>query len=216
MAVYNMINNREFTCLIPYTRRDKVPDAIKSANDDNWYVEILADSNQDGVHKIRETLLNRALASPDIKFIRYLDDDDILLPHREAIKEVFNKNPEIDIVYTNYIIKTPYATHYPKYSGNSLEDAILIHPWSWIAKADALRRVKNYCGYLWDYDRICREGGNTWLKFIEINLNIYHLDIKAYQYNKSFDPNCISNHPQFGIETQKLEERINKIKNLMK
>ena len=106
-------------CLIPYYRLDKVQVAINSAVKDGWQVEAMQDKEFHGVCKIREALLNRTFVDKDIKFIRYLDDDDILLPHRKKVLEIFNANPKVDIVYMNYLAIMPNKTkHNIKFSGN--------------------------------------------------------------------------------------------------
>ena len=204
-----MTNDKTYTCLIPYYRLNTVQKAITSALDDGWYVESMMDSKQDGVHKIREALLNRAFVSPETKFVRYLDDDDVLLPHKAKIKDIFNTNPNIDIVYTDYILKTPLGfTHHPKQSGDIIKDCMTIHPWSWVARIEVLHKIKDIYGFVWDYNRPCREGGYTWLKFLSLHFSMLYVPIEAYQYNKSSDPSCISNHPEFATETIKLEQEL--------
>lgn len=184
--------DKTFTCLIPYHRTDTINDAIMSAKSDGWYVEIKEDKQFHGVCKMREALLNDAFVNPETKFIRYLDDDDILLPHRDKIKEVFDTNPNVQIVYMDYVMKMPSGNElHIKYTGNPIEDCIPIHPWSWVARVEALHRVTDVYGYLWDYT-VPREGGNTWFNFLQLNANILHVPIEAYQYNKNFDQRCES------------------------
>ena len=198
------INN--CACLIPYYRLDKVQIAIDSARSDGWHVETMQDKEFHGACKTREALLNRTFIDKNIKFIRYLDDDDILLPHKDKILEVFNNNPKIDIIYTNYIMKTPAgAQHHIKYSGDPIKDCFNIHPWSWIARIEALHRVKDVYGYLWNYEEPYLDGPYCWSSFLLLNLKIMHVSTETCQYNKSFDPNCISQHPNFGNPSLKLK-----------
>ena len=180
-------------CLIPYHRLNTVSKAIESATKDGWIVETMQDKEFHGVCKMREALLNRAFINKEVKFIRYLDDDDILLPHREKIEEIFNSHPEVHIIYTDYIAKLPSGTiHHLKFTGNPKEDCIAIHPWSWIARTEVLHKVKDVYGYLWNYN-VGREGGHTWFNFLQLGANILHVPIEAIQYNKSFESDCISN-----------------------
>jgi hypothetical protein len=182
-----------------------------SAEADGWYVESKEDTQFHGVCKIREALLNDAFVNPETKFIRYLDDDDILLPHRDKIKEVFDANPDVHIIYMDYIMTTPSGiTHNIKYSGNPIEDCLQIHPWSWVARVEALHRVKDVYGYLWDHT-VHREGGNTWLSFLQLNAKILHVPIEAYQYNKSFDPRCVSQQDG-SLSTYRLERELKNLK----
>ena len=192
-----------FACLIPYYRLNKVQNAIKSATDDGWIVESMEDKEFHGVNKIREALLNRAFINKDIEYIRYLDDDDLLLPHLNLIKPIFEANPDIDLIYTSYIMNTPMgARHHITFSGDPLNDCISVHPWSWIARVEALHKVKDIYGYLWNYEKPCREGTYCWINFINTGLKMMYVPIETYEWNKSLDPNCISNHPYFGRETQ--------------
>jgi hypothetical protein len=201
--------NSEFACLIPFTR-NCVSNAVKSADDDGW--KTLALSGKEwGVHKTREALLNRAFADPEVKFIRYLDDDDILLPHLAEVKTAF-KNPEIDLVYLDYRLNLPSKNQISvSYKGDPLQDCMQIHPWSWVARKEVLFEVKRIYGWLWDYDRPCREGGFTWLKFLNSSLRMQHLSMEAYQWNKSFSPNCISQHPAFREESDRLYAKIQEV-----
>ena len=197
-------------CLIPYHRLDKVQIAIDSARSDGWHVETMKDKEFHGACKIREALLNRTFIDKNIKFIRYLDDDDILLPHQDKILEVFNNNPNVHIIYMDYIAILPSGTvHHIKYTGNPIEDCFAIHPWAWIARVEALHRIKDVYGYLWDYNA-GREGGHTWFNFLQLGANILHVPIEAYQYNKSFD-DCISQQ-QGSLGRASLEYKLKNLK----
>ena len=93
----------------------------------------MKDRDRVGQNKIREALLNRAFASSDIKYIRYLDDDDTLLPHLEQVKAAFESDPSIDVIYTHHEVALPDGRLLnSQYSGYEREDLLLIHPWSWI------------------------------------------------------------------------------------
>ena len=186
------MTDKTFACLIPYHRTDKIQTAIDSAESDGWFVESYHDKNLAGVCKIRELLMSRAFVNKDTQFIRYLDDDDVLLPHREELIKAFYNNPTVDIIYCDYLMNMPSgAQHHIKYTGNPSDDCLPIHPWAWIARVEALHKVKDVYGYLWDYTTP-REGGHTWINFLQLGARIMHLPIEAYQYNKSFDPYCIS------------------------
>ena len=84
--------------------------------------------------RIKVLLLNRAYISEDIKYIRYLDDDDLLLPHQAQIAKVFEEHPEVDIIYTNYNMSMPSGVVHPvSHIGNPIDDLMNLHPWSWVA-----------------------------------------------------------------------------------
>lgn len=201
-----------YACLIPYHREDKIQNAIQSAEQDGWIVETIKDRDRVGQSKMREALLNRAFADPKIKYIRYLDDDDTLLPHLEHVSEVFNRYPLLDVIYTNYEILLPDGRLLnSKYSGYPNEDLLMIHPWSWIAKKESLRKIKNIDCQLWNYSYLCSEGGYCWLQFIQHHLNIRFEPVNAYHYNKSYDSDCVSAHPYFERERQKLISKFQEI-----
>jgi hypothetical protein len=190
---------------------DTLSTAVDSAEKDGWKVETIQDKTYSGVCKMREALLNRAFADKDIKYIRYLDDDDIILPHRSKVEAVFDSNPDVHIIYTDYVMNLPSDNKVSiKYSGNPVEDCIPIHPWSWIARVEALHRVKDVYGYLWDYT-VNREGGHTWFNFLQLGANILHVPIEAYQYNRSFDPHCISQQ-QGSMGLASLEYKLKNLK----
>jgi len=194
-----------YACLIPYTRPDVVQTSIDAAKADGYTVLTYQDVNLNGANKSREVLLNRAFADESITHIRYADDDDILLPHLEVINEAFSSDPSLDVIYCDANMVMPSGIVHPlKYSGNPLNDTMNVHPWVWIAKKRILADIKRVYGYLWDYDRPCREGGYAWIKLLQSGCNIKHLEVIAYQYNKSFSPDCISQHPEFAKETKRL------------
>ena len=201
--------SKAFACLIPSTRDlATVTFADDSACADGWEVMILADVNGHGVHKMRESLLARAMARPATQFIRYLDDDDTLLPHLEAVREAF-EDPKVGIVYTDAVLKLPSGdTHEIRYTGDPRGDLMDIHPWSWVARASVLADIKRIFGYVWNYERQYREGGYCWLQFLMANLNIKHIPVLGYQYHKSFDPSCISQQPEFSREAKNLQREL--------
>jgi glycosyltransferase involved in cell wall biosynthesis len=202
-----------YACLVPFYRLDTVSKAIDSAINDGWKVETMEDKNYYGVCKMREALLNRAFVNKDIKFVRYLDDDDVLLPHLDLIKSVFDSNPDIDLIYTDYVVNTSVKKqHHITFLGDPLKDCISVHPWSWIARVEALHKIKDIYGNLWNYEKPCREGTYCWINFLKAKLKMLYVPVKAYQYNISFGPNCISQHPYFGRETLNV---VNIIKKLM-
>lgn len=193
-----------FCCLITATEHSPILDtAIESCKKDSWVYDVYIDSNFNGPHKTREALLNRTYSDPKIHYIRYLDYDDILLPHQYEIKQAFNQFPDIDIIYTNAVMNMPSGVkHDIIFTGDPIKDIMAIHPWAWVAKKEALERIKTIYGYVWNYDVTYREGGYLWLKFIEAGLNIKYVPISAYQYNKTFNSSCISQQPGFSIATK--------------
>ena len=195
--------------MIPYVKEsDSLTAAILSASKDGWNVETFHDSRRAGQNKSREALLNRAYIDDSIKFIRYLDDDDLLLPHMAQVAEVF-KDLSVEVVYTNAVIAMPSGTkHELTYTGNPFDDTMQVHPWIWVARKETLKRVKDVYGTVWDYDRPYREGGYLWLKFIHLGIKMRYLPVPAYQYNKSFDPMRISQHPGFIDASRDLFEEL--------
>lgn len=196
--------NTSFCCLITATKPSSLLDAaIDSCKKDSWLYDIYIDSAFNGPHKSREALLNKTYSDSKIQYIRYLDYDDTLLPHQYEMERIFSQFPDTDIIYTNAIMKMPSGiSHIINYTGDPATDILAIHPWSWVAKKEALERIKTIYGYVWNYDVTYREGGYLWLKFIEAGLNIKYVPISAYQYNKTFNSSCISQQPGFSIATK--------------
>jgi hypothetical protein len=193
-------------CLIPSIRDSKA-----SAEADGWRTDILVDDRDWGPSRIRESLLNRVFADPSIKFLRYLDDDDLLLPHQEIVQQFFESNPTVDLVYTDAVMNMPSGVqHRLTYSGDPYEDLMLVHPWSWIIRTNVARRIKDTFGYFWDYNRNYREGSYLWLRLLQGRVKMHYLPTLGYQYNKSFNPNCISQHPGFSMATKALLEDLRK------
>lgn len=164
-------------CLIPVTRPSIANNAIKSAESDGWSVITLEDKEKNGPHIIREKLLNIALKEK-ASIIRYMDDDDILLPHLQKLN--FENN---DIIYIDHKIVNNKNSEIIILSGNPECDALSIHPWSWIAKANSLNKIKELNSYLWNPQKPHREGGWCWFNFLQANLKIKHLRTIAYQWN---------------------------------
>lgn len=188
-------------CLIPITREESAKQAILSAEQDGWKVRTINDLNREGANTIRERLLDLAL-SEKATLIRYLDDDDLLLPHLKEIKIIFQNNPELDIIYTNYSI---YKEQF-KLTGNLLIDTIQIAPWSWIARASSVAQIKKP---IWDKTKICRQGGWCWLNFLNSNLKIQHYPINAYNWQRHLFKDCIINNPNYHYESCLLRKAIN-------
>lgn len=195
-----------YACLIPITRPSLAINAIKSAENDGWLVFTESDDNHEGANIIRERLLDSVLKYNDIDGICYLDDDDILLPSKKLIK--LN---DYDVVYTDH------ETHYldrggvcitSHYSGNFYKDARHIAPWSWIATPQALCKVKDMFGYVWDKDISCAHGQNCWLNFIKANLKIGYLPINHYRFTQYNDLTRISYSQKYDDEYQIVKRKL--------
>jgi hypothetical protein len=193
-------------CLIPFTRLHTVQTAIDSAENNKWNVITLHDKDLKGMNVSREQLLNTAFTT-EAKLIRYLDDDDILLPHLEQVQNIFEQYKSIDIVYTNFIINTDLI----KLTGDPKKDAENTAPWMWIAKKETLEQVQRHYGYVWDQRKQCRTGGWCWYNFLKAKLSFKHLSISSYQWNKNSQTNHTSNHPNFDKESKLLHEALAKL-----
>lgn len=191
-------------CLIPTTRPKAVKLAVKAAKADGWKTVVLADTDHEGPGVTREKLL--AGLKGDV-LVRYCDDDDTLLPHREAALKVFTETA-VDVVYFNHETSSTqvpgtYLTN--PFTGDPRKDARLVHPWSWVARLSALRAVQARLGFVWDPSIPIREGGHTWLNFIETGLVIQHLPLVAYRYNVADGYHL---HPEFPTYTDSLTKRL--------
>ena len=197
-------------CLIPSIRDSAtLANAVTSAEQDGWKTEVCFDPRRFGASKTREALLNRSFVNPEIQFLRYLDDDDLLLPHREAIQQAFDSDPSVELIYTDAIMNMPSGVqHRLSHTGDPYEDVLQVHPWSWVIRTSAARRIKDTFAYFWDYDRPYREGSYVWLKLLQGRVKMRYLPVLGYQYNKSFNPSCISQHPEFVQATKALVEEL--------
>ena len=186
-------------CLMPITNPGVANRAIKSAESDGWKVITLEDKNKEGASVTREKLLNIALKE-NVDIIRYLDDDDTLLPHLKNID--FGDE---DIIYTDN-----YCNDYlNKLSGNPKVDILKISPWSWIAKASSLKKIKDLQGYVWDKSILHVEGYWCWYGFLKYNLKFKYLPITAYQYNKvSYRSQSNNKNHEIYILYNKLKEEL--------
>jgi hypothetical protein len=168
-------------CLIPSTRPDLLPDAVASAEADGWDVIVETDPNRTGASATRNRLLDRAFQE-GYDLIRYSDDDDILLPHREAILPLFAEGT--DVVYTDYrLIEHGHPRSMAMFSNPRW--AILNPPdcWGWIATADALKQVVKRTGELWS-PALLAEGFFVFLELFRAGLKIQHCAIQAYEYRR--------------------------------
>jgi hypothetical protein len=163
-------------CLIPVIRPHLVGNAIKSAVDNDFSVIAEIDYKED-VNKTRTSLLQQALCRDDCTHIRFLDDDDTLLPHNEFI------NDKADIFYFNFIINSGIKleinyTGVPYYDGK----IIGVHPWVWVAKKDFLIKMMSvYNNDVWAEH--C-EGSYFWLKMLKLKPKIKHIPVCVYVWNK--------------------------------
>jgi hypothetical protein len=180
-------------CLIPCTRPDKINKAVKSAEQDGWNTIVIEDFDHNGMNVTREKLLDKAF-NLNSSYIRFLDDDDILLPHLNEIKSNFQ---DIDIIYTNYFINDKQIS----LSGHSFNDTLSMVSCNWIAKTETLERLRQQVGFINNPKILCRSGGWVWYLFLLHQLKIKHIRINSHIYNKT-NSNCVSSHPDFEKQTK--------------
>lgn len=195
-------------CLIPTIRSDKVDGAVESAVLDGWDPIVIEDVDRQGPSATRERLFSRVRGEA---LVRYMDDDDTLPPHRERILAYMAANPNVDVVYTDYKM-TSARDHQTmidiQFSGDPYKDALRIHPWSWIARASALQKVRSRQGFLWDPKLPCREGGFTWLGILQTELTIVHIPMTGYLYQLPEGHTGIRDHREFGKYHNMLMEQL--------
>ena len=165
-------------CLIPVTRKDLAQTAVEHAEADGWTVFQEHDSERIGVNPMRNALLKTALdAGAD--YIRWADDDDIIMPHREAAVAALQDTDVayFDFYYSRYGQTAPY-----RFSGDIKSDAMdLPAPWAFVARADALRRFTD-CNPLWDLASVYGHGGEAFFKMMQSGLRIRHVPVFAYDW----------------------------------
>ena len=196
-------------CLIPTTRPSAVGDAVRSAEADGWEVVVLEDVDREGVSVMRERLLD-AIQDPGT-LVRYCDDDDELLPHREAVLSVFEGSPGTDVAYTEHLTASrlqPGRAFKSHLAGNPRADALRVHPWSWVARIDALWGIQAHWGSVWDPRLPIREGGFCWLRFLQQGLRIHHIPLAAYRYNANRFPESLAGHPEFAHYSRILAKQL--------
>ena len=197
-------------CLIPITRSSISNVAIRSAESDGWKVYYLEDLKKEGPNIIRERLLDIALKD-NVDYIRYLDDDDILLPHKDQIQ--FNDN---DCIYMRHITFDIHRNTYElaENSGDPLKDAYNIPPWGWVATASALSKIRQRLGYVWNPNQVCcREGGWCWLNFLKSNIKIQYQPIEHYQFSQYEDSKRLSQNPYRIIYCNQLKSELKRYEN---
>lgn len=167
-------------CLIPSTRPHTLPRAVKSARDDGWHVLVIEDTEREGVCLTRNRLLQQAFdAGYDI--VRYLDDDDIILPHLERILPFFEAGS--DVVYTDYrLLKDGISK--PKVMFANPATCVTSLPvdcCGWIATTESLRKVETIYDQLWPPFPLT-EGYHVFLQMFKTGLRIDYCPVKAFEY----------------------------------
>jgi len=185
-------------CLIPTINRPSLINSKVSALHDGW--KVITQNGYNNVNIAREILFEKAINS-NADIIRYCDDDDLILPHKQ---EILSEISNCDIIYTNILICNKNITKGFKLTGNPYKDKYNIFPVSWIARTESLLKIKEKFDYLWNPEIQCREGGWIWYNFLQSNLKIKHLAIYSYLYNQS--DNGLHKHPDFEKQSKLLHE----------
>jgi hypothetical protein len=168
-------------CLIPSIRPDKLPTAVESAKSDGWDVLVAEDKNREGVCILRNRLLQQALQE-GYDLIRYLDDDDILLPHLATVTHLFERGS--DVVYTDYRLLHNGVSKFKAMFANPSRAVCQVPPdcCGWIATANALRKVSQQLGGdLWPPYPLT-EGYHVFLELFKAGLKIEHSPVQAFEY----------------------------------
>ena len=169
-------------------------EAVASARNDGWEPIVLEDVERRGAVTSRNTLLD--LVDPEgPTLIRYMDDDDELLPHRQVVIDAFKMDQSLDIVYTDNVVssmRSPGAYVMNHLWGDPVRDLLRVNPWTWVARLDTLTRMQKRNGFVWDPADSCMEGLTCWLRFLEAGLVIRHLPVEAYRYNRDRFVECIT------------------------
>ena len=163
------------TCLVPLTRVDTFDSSSILA--DGWNLVTEIDSERKGANATRQILFKKAFDS-GVEFIRLADDDDVILPHREiALNEL--SNPNIDVVYFDFLYDHEGEVHKGNFSGNLLCDAYSSPaPWTFVIKTKALN---GRCPF--DPKIPAMEGGYAFLEMLKMGLRFKHVKVPAYHWN---------------------------------
>lgn len=166
-------------CLIPATRPETIAAAEASAKADGWEVLVKWDREHRGVSATRNALFEQA-RDEGFEVVRYVDDDDVVLPHRE--QAIAALQGETDLVYHDFI-EVREGTQTPIYTPRKPAGAIFSPPdaWGWAAKVDALERVRKANGQLWPEVPIF-EGYYLFLELARQGLQMKHIPVMAYEY----------------------------------
>jgi hypothetical protein len=157
-------------CCVPITRGDTFnPSSITA---DGWEILSEVDTDRKGANVTRASLLQKALAQ-GTDYIRFADDDDIMLPNSAvAIKEL----TDCDVVYFDYQVNgVPF-----QFSGDIVTDLMHgIGPWAFVANAKSLVGID-----LFDPSLPCIQGEYALLAMLKAGLKIKHVPIQAYNWLK--------------------------------
>jgi hypothetical protein len=126
-------------CLIPAVQDSPaLRRAQASCLSDGWDVFTHFDPTRRGEQAAREAAFDTWALFDPVQFIRYLDDDDLLLPHRQQVQEVFRADPTVDVVYLDYLTRVPgEADRTTGFTGVAAEAIMTVHPWVWVARKSA-------------------------------------------------------------------------------
>jgi hypothetical protein len=166
--------------LMPITRPMQSATIHNDCTADGWRVLNMMDQLRIGPQAMRNILLTKAIKAGAL-YVRFVDDDDRLLPHRELAEKALET---ADVVYFNHEHiwngqRTPF-----KFSGDPRAD--LIHspaPWCWVARCDVLAKLHEEQP-LWDTTWAIYHGGPTWIRFLKAGLKIVHIPVPAYEWHR--------------------------------
>jgi spore maturation protein CgeD len=122
------------------------------------------------------TLINEALQKTKGKYISYLTDDNIYLPHRlQVMVDHFNQNPDIDIVYSAQRIKAFDESGVQTWEGVRETEGILTEPANKVDHCSVMHTKKiadlvfGKYGSFWDEDPIYWLSGDAafWRRLAE-------------------------------------------------
>ena len=180
-------------CIVPVTRIDSFNPAAQSIFNDDWTLSYEIDRDRVGANIIRNKLLSQAI---DADYIRFADDDDLVLPHREiAIKEL----EDCDVVYFDYILNNSKCN----FTGSLMTDAFISPaPWAFVAKATALRCITE----LFDPNLPTCQGGYAFFNMIKHGLKIKHIKHYAYHWLRRDDG--VNSHPDHKKLLLKLQNQV--------
>ena len=193
-------------CIMPVTRLELFRDAIEAIENDGWKVLYEIDNKRTGTNgasAIRNKLLSQIIN--DATYIRFADDDDLMLPNRELAIETLIKNPDIDIVYFDYLLTENDTDRVVKFTGDLQKDAIMtIPPWGWVARASSLKRV----GEIFNPKLLAVEGGYAFFRLIKAGMKFKHIPHVAYNWRRGNTSSSLSRHIEVEREWIKLKENI--------
>lgn len=193
--------------LTPITREHLLPSIADNIQRDGWGFLYEIDYLKQGPNKIRNSLLNKAIIL-GATYVRFSDDDDLIMPHRERVCEVLS-NPDIDVVYLDFIFDKNNKQCINPFTGDLYNDVMRCPgPWSFVAKVEALNQFNAVGNELFDPTLPCINGGFAFLKMIKAGLRFKYVPIIAYHWRREFDNNSVNKHPMADKLTKEVRKEL--------